>query len=110
MKSSARGLRSPFDGQRHPELDGAVGKLELCRENPDDFVRDSVEDDFPSNDVGVRAEAPLPEAVTEDDDAGLAGRGFLGPKGAADDGRDAENIEKRRGNRTGRQAYRLTGS
>ena len=84
------------EGERRPEVDVGPEKLKIRRHHADDRARHAVDPQRLSDDVGPRAEARLPEAVT-DDDLQVVARlplGFL--KDAAERGTRLQNAEQRR--------------
>src|SRR5215207_6124887 len=82
------------EGYRHPQLRLSVRELEVGRHHADDRVRLAVERERPPDDPGVRAEAPLPERVAQQDNLVRAGPVLLGGERAAVSRRDAEQLEE----------------
>ena len=65
------------------------------RHHASDFVGDAVQHDRPSDHRRI-AETHLPETVTQNGDAGPAGRGFRAPNVRPERGRDAQRLEESR--------------
>ena len=75
------------EGERDPEV--LVGRAprtrgEACRHDADDGVAGAVEGQGLADDIGARAEPPLPEAVAEHHDMAAAGRVLLVEEGASE--------------------------
>ena len=96
---------------RRPDLDAPVEeRVEAARHDADHLERLAAEDDLLADDVPVRAEAPLPEAVAEHDDVLEALATVPGQERPAQHRRDAEDLEEvRRRIRPG-QLLRLAGA
>ena len=89
----ARGRLLRIERERRPDL-RAVGKREARRRHADDLVRLAVDDDAASDDRRVAVEAPLPNAVADDDDVMAAERLVVAHEAAAERGADAERVEE----------------
>jgi hypothetical protein len=79
--------------ERHVEREVLV-ELEAARRDTDDAVALVVDGDVLADDLGVAAEAVLPERVGEDDDVVLARRLLLGGEPAAEVRANAEELEE----------------
>ena len=90
-----RGHESEFKVARREDLGLAdEGEFHTGRQDADDGMRDAVEGDGCAEDVGVAAEARLPESVAENDYGMAFGTAFIGREGAAERGAHAEHREK----------------
>ena len=80
--------------ERRPEFgSGCEDVLKVVGHDADDGVERVVETDLGADDAGVASEAALPESVVENGDV-RAPEGVVGGlKAAADDGRDAQDLE-----------------
>src|SRR5581483_4232883 len=95
------------ESHRRPEFGPAVRELEGGRHNPDDGVTLATEREGLPDYPWVRAEAPLPQSMADDDDAG-APRLILFGQEVAPPGRPcAQHLEEPRGDARAAQPLRL---
>src|SRR5581483_6431399 len=81
--------------ERSPDVGTAgLGEVKARRQHADNFVALGVDRNPLTDDVGVGAEAPLPEAVTEDDETRPARQVFAFAEEATETRFDAEQREE----------------
>ena len=94
--------------ERRPEFgSGCEDVLKVLVHDADDGVERVVEADLGADDAGVASEAALPESVAEDGDVWAAEDVVGGLKAAADDGRDAQDLEVVRADALSFEAFGL---
>src|SRR6185437_17076620 len=80
---------------RQPELGLAFAReLKGFRQHANDRRRTPIEGDRAADDGGVEGEAPLPEAVRDDDDLRRVRGVLAGREGAPEDSMDTEHVEE----------------
>ena len=84
--------------------------LKRGRHDPDHFVRFTIELQRGAERVGTAAEAPLPQAVADDDHARLTGLIFVRPEHATASGLDADGREEVGGDLHAAQSLRFSGA
>src|SRR5947209_7503023 len=84
-----------IDLQRQQQRRVVIEETEALRHDPDDFARTTIEEDLPSDDVGIAAELCLPESVTRDDGVRISRRCVRARERTAEHGlnlQDSKNI------------------
>ncbi len=111
MAAVRHGRRRRVEGEGDPQIRRVGQPLEPGRHDAGNRVAVGVERQGLADDVRVRPEAALPQAVAQDDDVGRPRDVVLvGGEGASARGGDAQQAEVRRRDELGEDALRLVGA